>query len=67
MTFRVRHADGPARTLPGPAELYSLGPSDVVLVVGEIDPAEAARWAAALGLAAMRGVTVRTVKERRAS
>ena len=55
------------RSVPGSGNRFVYGPADLVgvsddlVVVGEADELEASRWAAAIGLAVLRGASVRRV------
>lgn len=53
-------ADDSVRRLSGPADVYTVADGEIVLA-GDAprDERDPAHWAPALGLAAMRGVTVR--------
>lgn len=44
-----------ALPVPGPADLLPYGPGAVVVVIGAPGPNDPARWAAPLGMAAIRG------------
>ena len=54
-------ADETVRRLSGPADVYTVADGEVVILAEPTDR-DPAHWAPALGLAAMRGVTVRRRK-----
>ncbi|GAA2843967.1 hypothetical protein Acy02nite_68610 [Actinoplanes cyaneus] len=58
--MNVRHVveQGDDRTVPGPADLHKLGPSDIVMITGEHTAEHYGAWAAPIGMAVLRGVKV---------
>ena len=57
VTAYTRDADGggTAQPIAGPADLYRFGPGVVIVVRGDVEPADATRWSAAVGAAVIRG------------
>ena len=51
--------DNNIRTVPGPADLAELPRGASVFISGEPDEREQGRWAAALGMHALRGGEIR--------